>query len=228
MSPQFYSNTSMPAFCNVHQLSRAPRGIALMVVLIALLLMSLAAVGLIRMVDTSNLVVGNLAFKQGTTSSADLASEGAITWLQTNAGATLFANNTNSGYYATSLTELDISGKSSIVTRVVVDWNGDNCAYAASGSFATCIAPTAANSNNGYTTRYVITRMCKTTGDPNATGNGCAKPVSSAVSESPKKGELKYGEDKRFSTTAGPYFRVVVRAEGPRNTVSFTETYVHF
>ena len=30
------------------------------------------------------------------------------------------------------------------------------------------------------------------------------------------------------SAVAGPYFRIIVRIEGPRNTVSYTESLVHF
>lgn len=208
---------------------RRAQGISLVIVLIALVVMSLATVGLTRLVDTSSLVVGNVAFKQGTTASADRAVETGIAWLQANnTGTTLFQNNTALGYYATSLEGLDISGTSSLATRVLVDWNGDGCAYATAGSFSACVSPSVADSQNGYTTRYLIARMCRTTGDPNATGNGCAKPVVNNIDTSPKRGELKYGEDKRFVTPAGPYFRIAVRAEGPRNTVSFTETFVHF
>lgn len=210
------------------QRPRAQRGVSLMIVLIALVIMSLAAVGLIRMVDTGSLVVGNVAFKQSTTSSADTAVEAAIIWIRdNNTGPTLYQNNTIAGYYASSLDELDVSGKSNRTTRVLADWKANGCAYAASGSYATCVTPTGENSNNGYTTSYLITRMCKTVGDPNATGNGCARPLAN-VSQSPKRGELKYGEDKRFANASGPYFRIVVRSEGPRNTVSFTESYVHF
>jgi Tfp pilus assembly protein PilX len=200
-----------------------------MVVLIALVLMSLAAVGLVRTVDTGNLVVGNLAFKQSTTSAADGAAEVAINWVQLNSAATTLLNNdAANGYYATSLTELDVSGKSSNVSRVLVDWEGNNCSYAPANSYASCITPSSPNSTNDYTSRYVITRMCRTTGAQNAAGNGCAKPVSSASDNTPKRGEIKYGEDKRFAAPPGPYYRIVVRSEGPRKTVSFTETYVHF
>lgn len=205
------------------------RGVALIVVLIAVVLMSIAAIGLIRMVDTGSLIVGNLAFKQGATSAADRSTNNAITWIQANnIGTTLYNDNANNGYYATSLSELDIGGKSSSTARALIDWDGDNCAYASSGTFASCIRPATAGNYNGYATQYLIARMCKATGDPNATTNGCAKPVSTSTNASPKKGELKYGEDKRFQAQAGPYFRIVVRSKGPRNTVSYTETYVHF
>ena len=221
--------SSSLAPCGVHSRIAAQTGVSLFIVLIALVLMSLAAVGLIRMVDTGNLVIGNLAFKQGTTSVADRAAEAAIAWLQANnSGVMLYTNNTTVGYYASSLSSLDVTGKSVSSARAVADWNGDNCAYAASGSFTSCIKPSAASTTNGYTTRFLITRLCKTTGDPNDTGNGCAKPVSNGIGDPAKRGELKYGEDKRFAGTASPYFRIIVRSAGPRNTVSFTETYVHF
>lgn len=208
---------------------RPQRGIALIFVLIALVLMSVAAVGLIRMVDTGNLVVGNLAFKQSTTAAADGSANNAIAWLQLNtAGMTLHNTNPALGYYATSLSELDITGRSETATRVLVDWNDDDCAYAAANSYATCIAAAEENSVDGYTTSYVITRVCKTAGDPNAGGNSCARPISNGDREPPQKGAPDYTNYERFGTTAGPYFRIVVRAQGPRNTVSFTETYVHF
>lgn len=215
----------MPASAPVRE-----QGVSMMIVLIALVVMSLAAVGLIRAVDTGALVVGNVAFKQATTSSADWAAEAAVAWLTAaNAEAmSLNEDKPGSGYYAASLDELDPAGKSTSTTRVLVDWNDDGCAYAAEGTFSVCIKPSAPDSINGYTTQYVITRMCKTTGDPNATGNGCMKPVVNTNDTSPKRGELKYGEDKRFTMPVGPFFRIAARAEGPRNTVSYTETYVYF
>lgn len=229
MRPQFCTENFSVAPCVAGRPAALQSGVSLLIVLVALVLMSLAAVGLIRMVDTGTLIVGNVAFKQSTTSAADRGTERGINFLQSNnSGTTLYANNVGAGYYASSMDELDVTGKANRATRILVDWNDNNCSYAASGSYASCIAPSAKNTTNGYTTRYVITRMCRTTGDPNATGNGCAKPISSANGLSPKRGELKYGEDKRFAAVAGPYFRVVVRAEGPRNTVSFTETYIHF
>lgn len=210
-------------------LARMQKGIALPVVMVALLLMSIAAVGLIRMVDTGTLIVGNIAFKQAATAAADRGAERAIAYLTPKlGGATLYNNNTDDGYYASSLGELDITGNTSSNARALVDWNDDGCAYATSGTYAACLEPSLAEGVNGYESRYVIARMCKTTGDPNSSTNNCAKPISTSGAASPKRGELKYGEDKRFEGSAGPYFRIVVRTSGPRNTVSYTETYVHF
>ena len=208
--------------------SRPQAGISLVVTLVALVLLSLAALALMRNVDTTNLVAGNLAFKQATSAAADLGTETAIAWLQANnTGTALYDDSSGNGYYASSLSNLDVSGKSSNTLRAVADWNGDNCAWA-SGGYASCLRTSAAIAASGSSTRYLITRLCKTTGDPNAAGNGCAHPLAGGAGLSSKRGELKYGEDKRFATQTGPWFRIVVRADGPRNTVSYTESYVHF
>jgi len=70
------------------------RGVVLFFALIALLAISLAAVALIRSVDTSTMIAGNLAFKQTATTSADAGLENAIAWLNT----TQTANSANNVY----------------------------------------------------------------------------------------------------------------------------------
>src|SRR5476651_1743452 len=57
------------------------RGVVLFFTLIALVVMSLAAVALIRSVDTSTMIAGNLAFRQSGGSSTDTGIEAAIAWL---------------------------------------------------------------------------------------------------------------------------------------------------
>lgn len=207
-------------------------GVSLFLALIALLALILAGVALVRSVNTGTIVIGNLGFQQDATVSSDQATEQAITWLQNNFAATI-NDASASGYYATSLDILDPTGNSNATTRALVDWNNDGCAYAASGSFTACLTPYPANpsagiSVNGNRAQYLIARLCQVAGDPNATGNTCAKPPTGSGSGSPKRGELKYGEDKRFSGSITPYFRVVVRTSGARNTFSYTETIVHF
>ena len=54
---------------------RRQRGVVLFISLIVLVAMTLAGVALVRSVDTTNLIAGNLAFKQGATLSGDAAIE---------------------------------------------------------------------------------------------------------------------------------------------------------
>jgi type IV pilus assembly protein PilX len=201
------------------------RGMSLMVVMVALVIMSIGAIGLIRMVDTSALVAGNMAFKQSTTSTADGAAERGISWIQN--AADLTVDNANQGYYASSLTELDVTGKSSVVTRALVDWSSDDCAYAASGTFSSCKKASPEIISGDYRTRYVIARMCKTAGSIDASGNSCVKPIQLS-SVDPGKGAQDYTTPGVAIKSSLPYYRLIVRSVGPRNTVSLTETYVHF
>ena len=69
--------TSKVAYLRIKQ----QRGVVLFLALIALAILSLAAVALIRSVDTNTLIAGNLSFKQAATTSADAGTEAAITML---------------------------------------------------------------------------------------------------------------------------------------------------
>lgn len=211
-------------------LRQPQRGTSLFLALIALVGMSLAAIALVRSVDSGTLAIGNLAFKQAATVAADRGAETAIAWIQERMlGNTLFNNIADSGYYASSLDALDPSGKSTSTTRAIVDWDGDGCSYAASSTYSSCLTPSASSSVGAESVRYIITRLCRTVGDPNLSSNSCASPLSSgSSSQSLKRGELKYGEDKRFVVPPGPYYRIIARTRGARNTTSITETVVHF
>ena len=57
-----------PAACRLRE-----RGAVLFVALVVLVLMSYAAVSVVRSMDTSNLIAGNLAFKQATMQASDRA-----------------------------------------------------------------------------------------------------------------------------------------------------------
>lgn len=208
--------------------ARSQRGVSLFFALIALVSMALAAVALVRSVDTGGLVLGNMSFKQDTTATSDQVAEAAMTWLATNAaGTTLDENNTAAGYYASSLDALDAAGNGSAPDRALVDWNDDDCAYG--GSFTgVCIEPSPGAAYSGNTGRYVITRLCATTGAATAAANTCAVPLAGVASQGPNRGEIRYGTARLSSAGGGPYYRILVRTVGGRGTVSYTETVVHF
>ena len=62
-------------------------GVVLMMALIVLVAMTLAGIALVRSVDTSNIIAGNLAFKQAATNSGDTGVEAAAAWLAANSAA---------------------------------------------------------------------------------------------------------------------------------------------
>lgn len=215
----------------VHPSSRraAQRGISLLFALMALVILALGAVALTRSVDTGTLVMGNLGMKQDTLSSSAPAAEQAIAWLQTNiTGNTLDSNDPSNGYYASSIDKLDPTGNhtSSSTPMSLVNWDGD-CNGAASGTYATCdTLPKTGTTVNGNKVQWVITRLCDNTGASSGT-NLCVRPASSATSTALERGELNPG-GRISAAIMGPYYRVIVRVEGPRAAVTYTESLVHF
>lgn len=209
---------------------RAQAGIVLIFALIALMVLALAAVSVVRSIDTGVQVVGNVGFKQDTTATSDLIANEAVTWLSARvAGPDLDSNDPASGYYASSLDALDPTGNAGMdANRALVDWGSDGCKFAQAGSFSTCVkaGPTLERSQN--TGQWVITRLCKSAGSAGTQGNSCAVPLSKQSVQS-GGGEAKYGAATRFTpSSGGPYYRIIVRNAGARGTVSFTETLVYF
>ncbi|MEW6562753.1 MAG: hypothetical protein AB1400_05905 [Pseudomonadota bacterium] len=202
-------NFRKPVSCGVAQ---TQRGIILFVALIALIAMTLAAIALIRSVDTSTIIAGNLAFKQSGTASADVALNNASDWLNATSLSNPTALETNSaanGYYATS--------------------NGLNLASDATWASGTSALATGVGITNGTDTsgnaiRYVIQRMCQSTGA--ATTTGCLFGAATANSGSQAvKDATEAGGGATAS--ASPIYRVTVRVTGPRNTVSYVQAFVY-
>ena len=205
------------------------RGASLLFALIALVLLSLAAVALTRSVNTGSLIVGNLGFKQEAALASDRAAETAMAWIQANiAGAALLNDLPAAGYYATSLDALDPTGrKTDVSTRAVVDWEADSCA-GVSGAYSSCITPSAETTVNGNRSRFVITRLCAAAGDPDAAGNSCMSPLIGGNPDDQNRAGYDYAKPTSFgNSVTAPMYRIVVRTVGARGTVSFTEAIVH-
>ncbi len=207
-------------------------GMSLLFALLALAALSLAGVALVRSVNTSSQVIGNLGFKQDATAAASRATEAAIVWLKDNS-AILDANHPDAGYYATSLESMDPTGRTTTALNQLglINWDSDGCAYAAAGTFANCsllsrsVAPPAGDTNE---TRYLVSRLCEKA-EPLSATNICAKPAAASLTDSVCKGVPTPGSPCWFSKlVTSPYYRIIVRTKGARNTVSYTETIVHF
>jgi type IV pilus assembly protein PilX len=210
--------------------AQAQRGVSLIFALLALAAVSLAAVALVRSVDSGALVIGNLGFKQDATASADRAVEVARRFLIDSTN--LVADVPSMGYYASAQDNLDPTGRLTTASNpmAVVRWDSDSCACESTtpASCASCsrIPRQLPALENGVTASYIITRMCPSPGAVTAS-NACAQPVAAALSGSSEKGELTPGKDRLGSVVQQPYFRIIVRTVGGRNTVSFTETVIY-
>jgi type IV pilus assembly protein PilX len=205
------------------------RGVVLLVALIVLVAMTLAGIALVRSVDTGNLAAGNLAFRQGAALAADEGIEAGIAWLdgKQGAGGGLTADQSSTGYYATSQDALDVTNKGN--TSTAVDWDHNDCSDLT--GVTNCVKPSAAAEvKEGdtvlYTYSYIIHRLCSKPLGYNDPDNSCVTYQSaddkSAGRDAPQSG------DTRFAGEPVPYYRITARVLGPRNTTSFVQAVVHY
>lgn len=196
-----------------------------MVALIMLVVMSMAAVAMVRAIGTGLLVAGNFSFRQQALLAADAGSEAAIDWLTPLAALPdLYTDNTAQGYYASLPADLDITDSGRTGTKMLIDWDGNQCnsrtGFACNDAAAALTTDAAGNS-----IRYTIHRLCRQSGSPQDAANSCLlyQPAAST-----SKGALSYGQAKHFEASPGVYYRISTRVNGPRNTVVYTQTMVHF
>jgi len=190
-------------------------GVVLIVALIVLVAMTLAGLALMRSVDTANLIAGNLAYQQSAIHSADTGIEDAVNWLVANNGTDTLSNDLPShGYYANGSDPLH-----SPAQNVSWDtyWNANNLASKAYPAYELSTSQDAA----GNLVYYVIDRLCNDYGS--ATGGAtCISSPTVSTSQG-------YDEDASSPPLNAPsviYYRITVRVDGPRNTVSYVQAVV--
>ncbi len=190
------------------------RGMVLFIALIVLVAMTLAGVALERSVDTSNLIAGNLAFKQSTLLAADLGIEvGAsvlpnisVNSIDTDLTPAASSTNPNYWYYA---------------TRRQTDANGvPTQKQFIAGGTATAINWTqvpVAQTISGNSVQIVIDRLCNGPTPVTDLAGNCFSDPAALGSGSYKSGGTN------FTGVPPVYYRVTARIAGPRNTVSMVQ-----
>ena len=190
----------------------APRarqqGVVMFIALIVMVALSLAAIALVRSVDTTNAVIGNLSFRMASILPGNLAVEKAAAALFKDADianairiADLTADFAPENYYASRQVGEDARGIPAKLQK--------KSAY----PFAVL---TANDSATGQQTeiRYVIERMCTAAG-----------PASVATCDliPPKPSPGTTIGDEAFAFPGSPFYRVTIRIDGPQNTASFLQ-----
>lgn len=198
---------------------RRSQGAVLFIALIILVAMSLAGIALMRRVDTANVIANNLAFRQAATHSGDIGVEAARTWLlNVTTASDLFNSNpalaNGQGYFADWAASLDLLGNLTTSTADDFDWTGPNAID------VTVPAPPA-----GYSVKYVIHRLCPP-GTTDPTSGACIRQVGAlGATASGTKGAAVYGS-YAISGTVTALYRITVRVQGPRNTISYIQAVV--
>jgi Tfp pilus assembly protein PilX len=178
-------------------------GVVLFIALIVLVAMSLAGVALVRSTDTSVLVAGNLAFRQGTVLASDGPINTARNWVMSNAtGDTLYNDSAANGFIA--------------------NWqDGFNPkTYTWTHGSGSVKVGTDAGGNEGW---YVIHRMCSGAGNP--TGLSCVKAGTAGKAAS-SFGAQNYGSYPLQLAGQTPTYRITARVVGPKNTTSYVQVVI--
>ncbi len=193
------------------------QGVVLFFALIALVVMMLAAVALIRSVDTDTSVAGNLAFKQAATISADAGIETAFKILKTG-GIDKEVNSTANaalGYYATS-EERNLTGK--LAQPDAFSWDNSNSALAEGTDMEN------GKDSSGNTVRFVVERMCHRAGSTSPAD--CLSGQSEGTgAKDPNK--PCYGKCLKPQPVFSPIYRITARVQGPKNTISYVQAYLY-
>lgn len=204
-------------------------GVVLVIALIALVAITLAALSLVRSIDTGVMIAGNQAFKESCLGASDVAIEAASSWLSAQATTPGQLDNDNqaAGYYATTMEGCDMTGN-----RTQTD-SSDDVAWGGGAGNANCNAKAQPVNNmpDGYSSSYMITRMCQNPGSANAAGARCASDVMPSQSRFHGTPDYNYriqnaAERARGTGQASVYYRVVARVVCPRNSTSFVESII--
>lgn len=190
-------------------------GVVLMIALIVLVAMTLAGLGIIRSIDSGSLVAGNIGFRNAALTSTDGGAEQAIAWLIANR-SNLNADIPVSGYYSTRQDNLDITGNKTAGGTDGVDWGGSDPSQPVK-AFHVGVDTT------GNDVFYIIHRLCAAAGDLNDPGQSCT--VTSGTGLGSGQGSPTY-DWSGLPTALQVYYRITIRATGPKNTVSYAQAFV--
>ena len=193
---------------------RRQHGVVLLIALIVLVAMTLTGIAMVRSIDTGLLIAGNLASRQGGATAGDMALESALGWLTAplnpaNVGMVrdLNIDHPDDGYFATWQNNFDPAG----VTVYPFDWSG---------------APSLPGDAAHNSVRYVIHRMCSSTGP--ASTAACAMTTSAAGGG--LAGSMSSSPDyarQALTGAANVYYRITARIDGPRNTVTYVQALIY-
>ncbi len=188
------------------------RGVVLFIALIVLVAMTLAGVAMVRSMDTTLGIAGNMAFKQASIQSSDLGAQGAYNWLSANSTGTILQDSDIAQGYLSSRPAIEPNW---------FDINSWGTAVVLNGG-----APDAA----GNVVRYVVHRMCT---EPNTAYNGSNAGVANQcglyfpVTAAGSGGSMAVGATQ-FEGIPQLFYRITTRVDGPRNTISITQVSVLF
>lgn len=200
---------------------RYQSGVILFIALISLVVLSLAAVSLIRSVDTNSLIAGNLVYKQTAVASSSFGIESMADQLGAQDVNWANASSVANGYYAVCSTydqgaadpcnganlTTDANWQPGVTSRLATNLPGVNAG----------VDP------YGNTIQYIVERMCNLAGTANS-ANCLLASVNSDNNTKNVQNEPLVGAPEVLGDV--PVYRVTVRIQGPKNVVSYIQAFI--
>ena len=183
---------------------RSQNGAVLFLVLMVLGLLLLAGLGVMRTVDTSNVIAGNYSFQQAAVQASDRAVTDAMNGLASIVVAGGGNSNVANRYYQLRQTTLDSRG-----FPTAVNWSNVACANEIGQSISDCDA-----SVGNYRVQYVIERLCS------------AQPTLTDVSSLRANCEYEAAATATTAAAVALRYRILIRVRGPRSTEGWFEAVV--
>lgn len=195
-------------------------GVVLFLAMIALVVMSLAAVALIRSVDTNSMIAGNLTYKQTAAVSSSFGIESMADIVGAKGFSYANSNDAPNGYYALCSNFDGGSTDRCSGANLTADASWVPGTYS---SLATGTGITAGKDAYGNTIQYIVERMCHKTGAPDSFS--CLQAGSDADNNTHNVQNEPF-VDRPIIATDLPVYRVTVRIAGPKNTISYIQAFI--
>ena len=211
----------------------AQAGIVLFFALLALAVMSIAAVALIRSVDTNALLSGNMVFRQSASAASNVALEGVAENIARNIS---LANSVRhlpaQGYYA-NCSRFDTQPDASVcdgarLTTMV--WDNANSSLVPEQTDGNAEIRNGVD-RQGNQIRYVIERMCNFNQAEINAGNAAMDAArclmaSSTACKPPKDIPTGPEQPPCPNQATSPLYRLTLRISGPKNTLTFMQSFI--
>lgn len=205
------------------QIRRAKqKGVVLLITLISLVAMTLAAIALMRSVDTSNLVAGNLAFRQAATHFADSGTEQAIAYLFSSVPDKKCSN---TGGVPACPAGYRSSNQATLEPPTAASWDAYWVSMKAIPGVVALTNPPSGYCINSGDCGFVIEAWCTADGMAN-----CSVATATSSTFNAQEGQNIGSTDRPLtsstSTLVDNYYRITTKVQGPRNSVAYIQVFI--
>ncbi len=194
--------------------ARGQRGVIMIFTLMVLVLLLMSSMALFRSFDSSLFMAGNIGFKRDLTNQAERGMKAAIALFPS-------ASNPTASLAAASTRESNLLSQNYYASAQATDSHGIPSILIKDSTFTGTAAKDISDTTSGVTIRYVIDRLCDSSGPFSA--NTCVTLYNPATAGgSHFLVNIKVGQDYR------PVYRISVRVKGPRNTQAYLQSVFSF